>query len=92
MKIVLDLSDDHLECHVMRGRQARLILVLISVLLLLLLFLPELLERDNVVGLFLIEESVDLLLDFALDLLVIDLKELLMCPLRVSLAGRIAPQ
>jgi hypothetical protein len=62
----------------MRRRQTRHILVLISVLLLLLLFLPELLESYYVVRLFLIEESVDLLLDFALDLLFIDLKQLLM--------------
>jgi hypothetical protein len=91
MQIDLDLADHHLECHVMRRRQPRHILVLLSVLLLLLLLLPELLECHDVVGLFLIEEAVDLLLDLALDLLLIDLKQLLMRT-RVALPGRIAPQ
>ena len=91
MQIDLDLPDDHLECHVMRGRQTRHILVLLTVLLLLLLFLPELLESHNVVGLLLIQKSVDLLLDFTLDLLLIDLEQLLVRP-SVSLAGHVAPQ
>jgi hypothetical protein len=91
MQIDLDLADHHLECHVMRRRQPRYILVLLAVLLLLLLLLPQLLECHNVVGLFLIEEAVDLLLDLAFDLLFIDLKQLLMCP-SVALPGRIAPQ
>ena len=91
MQIDLDLPDDHLECHVMRGRQTRHILVLFTVLLLLLLLLPELLESDNVVGLLLIEEPVDLLLDFALDLLFIDLEQLLVRAC-VCLARNIAPQ
>lgn len=91
MQIDLDLADDHLECHVMRGRQTRHILVLLTVLLLLLLLFPELLECHDVVGLFLIEEAVDLLLDLAFDLLLIDLKQLLMRA-RVALPGRIAPQ
>jgi hypothetical protein len=91
MQIDLDLTDDHLECHVMRGRQTRDIFILLTVLLLLLLFLPELLKSHNVVGLLLIEETVDLLLDFALDLLFIDFEQLLMRA-RVSLSGHIAPQ
>ena len=49
MQIYLDLADDHLECHVMRGRQTRHILVLLAVLLLLLLLFPELLECHDVV-------------------------------------------
>ena len=75
----------------MRGSQSRYIFVLLTVLLLLLLFLPELLESYNVVGLFLIKETVDFLLDFALDLLFIDLEQLLMRA-RISLARDIAPQ
>jgi hypothetical protein len=75
----------------MRGRQTRDIFILLTVLLLLLLFLPELLKSHNVVGLLLIEETVDLLLDFALDLLFIDFEQLLMRA-RVSLSGHIAPQ
>jgi hypothetical protein len=75
----------------MGGSQTRYIFVLLTVLLLLLLFLPELLECYNVVGLFLIKETVDFLLDFALDLLFIDLEQLLMRA-RISLARDIAPQ
>lgn len=55
--------------------RAELIPVFLSVLLVLLLFLPELREGNDMLRLFLVEQTINLLLDLLLDLPLVDLRQ-----------------